>query len=218
MKKLPIGIQDFGDLRSSGYLYVDKTEYIHKLLDGKYYFLSRPRRFGKSLLVSTLKYMFQGRKDLFKGLWIEDKIGWDVYPVIHIDFTRAGHQSIGLKKALENQMLSNAEEHLIELEGDSPVSMFEELIKKLSANDTQPTGSPRACASRIKVNVSVNAAEAAAPEISTNRPATWSSVHGVGTTAGRSFCLEDKAMEELRKSCPASEPDTDERDRNRQQL
>ncbi len=88
MKKLPIGIQTFSDMILEDYLYVDKTEYIYHLLadSGKYYFISRPRRFGKSLLVSTLKEIFSGKQDLFKDLWIYDKIEWQPYPVIHIDF------------------------------------------------------------------------------------------------------------------------------------
>ena len=70
--KYPIGIQDFEQIIQDGYVYVDKTDLIYKLVKtGKIYFLSRPRRFGKSLLVSTLKYYFQGRKDLFKGLAID---------------------------------------------------------------------------------------------------------------------------------------------------
>jgi hypothetical protein len=63
MKKLPIGISDFKELIEGNYIYVDKTEYIYKLINqGKYYFLSRPRRFGKSLLISTVEYLFEGRK------------------------------------------------------------------------------------------------------------------------------------------------------------
>ena len=70
--KYPIGIQDFEKIIQDGYVYVDKTELIYKLVnEGHVYFLCRPRRFGKSLLVSTLKYYFQGRKDLFKGLAID---------------------------------------------------------------------------------------------------------------------------------------------------
>ncbi|MEM9987133.1 MAG: AAA family ATPase, partial [Bacteroidota bacterium] len=69
MKKYPIGIQDFRELRNGGYVYVDKTELIYQLVQtGKYYFLSRPRRFGKSLLLSTLKYFFLAQKKLFQGL------------------------------------------------------------------------------------------------------------------------------------------------------
>lgn len=87
MKKYPIGVQDFEKLRQGGFVYVDKTDLIYKLTRGSVFFLSRPRRFGKSLLVSTLKYYFQGRKDLFEGLKIvelEDE--WQQYPVLHFDF------------------------------------------------------------------------------------------------------------------------------------
>ena len=76
LPKLPIGIQDFEELRRNNYIYIDKTQYIEHLLEGKYYFLSRPRRFGKSLLLSTLRDVFLGKQELFKGLWIEDKIEW----------------------------------------------------------------------------------------------------------------------------------------------
>jgi hypothetical protein len=89
MKRLPIGISDFKKLREGEYIYVDKTEYIYKLIkEGSgYYFLSRPRRFGKSLLLSTIEYLFKGERELYKGLYIEDKWEWDkIYPVIRIDF------------------------------------------------------------------------------------------------------------------------------------
>lgn len=86
--KYPIGIQSFDQLITDGYVYVDKTDLIYQLVStGKIYFLSRPRRFGKSLLVSTLKSYFQGKKDLFKGLAIEKlENEWAEYPVFHIDF------------------------------------------------------------------------------------------------------------------------------------
>ena len=86
--KLPIGIQDFESLRKDGYLYVDKTEQVYRLAsEGRYYFLSRPRRFGKSLLISTLKALFLGKRELFKGLAIDKKEDWDwaVHPVLHLD-------------------------------------------------------------------------------------------------------------------------------------
>lgn len=71
LQRLPVGIQSFSELREGGYLYVDKTEVIQRLLMlGKYFFLSRPRRFGKSLLLSTIAVVYQGRLDLFNGLWI----------------------------------------------------------------------------------------------------------------------------------------------------
>jgi hypothetical protein len=77
MKKLPLGIQTFEDIRSNDYLYVDKTEVICNMVSsGKAYFLSRPRRFGKSLLVSTLESLFTGRKELFEGLYIYDRWDW----------------------------------------------------------------------------------------------------------------------------------------------
>jgi hypothetical protein len=91
VKKLGIGISDFKELIRGNYIYVDKTEYIYKLINsGKYYFLSRPRRFGKSLLLSTIRYLFEAKKELFKGLYIEDKWNWEeTYPVIRMDFAEA---------------------------------------------------------------------------------------------------------------------------------
>ncbi|MBQ6760375.1 MAG: AAA family ATPase [Prevotella sp.] len=86
--KLPIGIQDFEKIRTSGYLYIDKTEHVYRLAsEGSYYFLSRPRRFGKSLLLSTIKALFLGKRELFKGLAIDQKEDWDwaVHPVLHLD-------------------------------------------------------------------------------------------------------------------------------------
>ena len=88
MMKYPIGIQSFDQMIEDGYVYVDKTDLIYQLVTtGKIYFLSRPRRFGKSLLVSTLKCYFQGRKELFRGLAIDKlETEWAEYPVFHIDF------------------------------------------------------------------------------------------------------------------------------------
>ena len=97
-RKLPIGIQDFESIRNDNYIYVDKTEYIYKLINsGKPYFLSRPRRFGKSLFLSTLKAYFEGRKDLFKGLAIEklsegDPDAFKAYPVFYFDFNKKNFQ------------------------------------------------------------------------------------------------------------------------------
>ena len=82
----PVGIQDFEKLRTKGAIYVDKTDLIFQLVQKDYVFLSRPRRFGKSLLSSTLKYYFQGRKDLFQGLAIEKmEQEWVKYPVLHLE-------------------------------------------------------------------------------------------------------------------------------------
>ena len=83
----PIGIQNFEDLRRNEFVYVDKTHHIYRLAStGKYYFLSRPRRFGKSLLVSTMEAYFKGKKELFKGLAMEGmEKDWAEYPVLHLD-------------------------------------------------------------------------------------------------------------------------------------
>ena len=92
----PIGIQSFEEIRSGGYVYVDKTALIYRLTStGKYYFLSRPRRFGKSLLVSTMEAYFSGRTELFKGLAMEslDK-DWTEYPVLHLDLTGSRYTSV----------------------------------------------------------------------------------------------------------------------------
>jgi len=96
-RKLPVGIQSFKDLREKRFLYVDKTEYLSRLVNnGKVYFLSRPRRFGKSLFLSTLAAYFRGQKELFKGLYLEKaeeeaavqegRDAWKAYPVLYIDF------------------------------------------------------------------------------------------------------------------------------------
>jgi hypothetical protein len=95
--KYPIGIQDFESIINGGYVYVDKTSIIHQLVTkGKIYFLSRPRRFGKSLLISTLKAYFQGRKELFKGLAIDElETEWAEHPVFHLDFNGENYTEPG---------------------------------------------------------------------------------------------------------------------------
>lgn len=94
-KLYPIGIQTFSEIRTNDNLYIDKTAYIYRMAnsDGKYFFLSRPRRFGKSLLVSTLLSYFRGRKELFKGLAIDNlENEWAEYPVLHFDLSGGKHQ------------------------------------------------------------------------------------------------------------------------------
>ena len=89
-RKLPIGIQDFERIRKEGFIYVDKTEYLYSLVQsGIPYFLSRPRRFGKSLFLSTLRAYFEGKRELFEGLKIaelegDDADAWQAYPVFYI--------------------------------------------------------------------------------------------------------------------------------------
>ena len=107
MQKLPIGIQSFRKLREEGCLYVDKTEVIYRLVnDATVYFLSRPRRFGKSLLCSTLQAYFEGRKELFEGLAIEKlETQWQAYPVLYIDFNGQLYGSgLGLRATLHDHL------------------------------------------------------------------------------------------------------------------
>jgi hypothetical protein len=140
MKALPIGIQDFESLRSGGYLYVDKTECFYDVFKhGTYYFLSRPRRFGKSMMLSTLKYLYQGKKDLFKGLWIEDKWNWDkVYPVIYIDINDAVTKGgANLAESLMIIISNQANQHEIELTAKDPGNALRELIHRLGAADSK---------------------------------------------------------------------------------
>jgi len=95
MQKLPIGIQTFSEIREENYIYIDKTDIAYTLINNyKYVFLSRPRRFGKSLFLDTLRNIFEGKKEHFKGLAIEDKWNWDVsYPVIYINFAKGKIES-----------------------------------------------------------------------------------------------------------------------------
>ncbi len=131
--KLPIGIQDFEKIRTGGYLYIDKTEQVYRLVsEGSYYFLSRPRRFGKSLLISTLKALFLGKRELFKGLAIDKKQDWDwaVHPVLHLDLnTNKYDKPEVLEKKLE-ESLSEWEKLYECVRPDLPLGMrFENVIK-----------------------------------------------------------------------------------------
>ncbi|GHT20899.1 ATPase AAA [Bacteroidia bacterium] len=134
MKKLPIGIQSFEDLRSNDYLYVDKTEDIYRLVtSSKIVFLSRPRRFGKSLFVSTLEELYTGNQSLFEGLYIYDKWDWTQrYPVIRIDWTLIKH---GSKEEMERSMLNYLKQlanfHQLTFVSDYASDCFAELITLL---------------------------------------------------------------------------------------
>ncbi|MCO6492042.1 MAG: AAA family ATPase [Phaeodactylibacter sp.] len=138
MKKYPIGIQDFQKLREEGYFYVDKTREIFQLIkSGQYYFLSRPRRFGKSLLISTLKYLFQGERELFEGLWIENKYDFQPHPVLHFSFSSIGYKTMGLAAALDAKVKNLAASHGIELERETYDQKFAEILEKLGTGETK---------------------------------------------------------------------------------
>ena len=128
----PIGIQTFSDIRRDGYVYVDKTAHIHKLAStGKYYFLSRPRRFGKSLLVSTMEAYFSGRKELFGGLAMDSlEKDWKEYPVLHLDFSgKAYNASDVLLKALDDALYKWENEYGSENRSDVPGIRFGNVVE-----------------------------------------------------------------------------------------
>jgi len=142
MKKLPIGVQAFEVMRTQGFVYVDKTEWIHQLAtEGMYYFLARPRRFGKSLLVSTLKCLFEAKRELFEGLWIAEagRWEWQPHPVVMIDFNGIArdtpeHLQLGMRLILQE----TAARHRLTLQTPLLESQFRELLLALSHQAGQP--------------------------------------------------------------------------------
>jgi len=133
MKRLPVGIQTFSKIVDGDYLYIDKTKEAYKLItEYEAVFLSRPRRFGKSLFLDTLHEIFNGNKKLFKGLYIYDKWDFSVsYPVIKISFAGDLRSCDSVKKRVINTLKSNSEDlELNCLNVDNPSDYFEELIKK----------------------------------------------------------------------------------------
>ena len=123
----PIGIQSFEDIRRGGYVYVDKTALIYKLAaTGKYYFLSRPRRFGKSLLISTMEAYFKGRKELFDGLAVASlEKDWTEYPVLHLDLSGVAYnQEEVIAKVLSNALCKWEKEYGSENNSDIPGIRF----------------------------------------------------------------------------------------------
>lgn len=137
MKKLPISEQFFDVLIRNNSIYVDKTELIHQLITQKensaFYFLARPRRFGKSLLISTLRHIFLGNRELFEGLWIEDKLTWEgePFPVIWLDFNSISYVEDDLATSLASTLDKQAKTQGLVLEGHSAKEKFIEFIQKL---------------------------------------------------------------------------------------
>ena len=139
--KYPIGIQNFDEIRIGEYAYIDKTRLIYKLVDeGKYYFLSRPRRFGKSLLISTLEAYFRGQKELFNGLAIYDlEQEWLEYPVFHIDLNTANFREKDSLFAILNDYLCNWEKEYGKSESETTLALrfkgvVERAAKKTGSN------------------------------------------------------------------------------------
>jgi hypothetical protein len=140
MKKLPIGIQTFSTIIEDNYCYVDKTLLIAKLIDqGRFYFLSRPRRFGKSLLIDTIADAFSGKKALFKGLFLESNWDWETtYPVIRIDFAQGVIKTLTrLEERMLKSLSTQAQQAGITLSSTHVDDCFEELIQKLSQQTGQ---------------------------------------------------------------------------------
>lgn len=139
--EFPIGLQSFGDIRRKGYVYLDKTSYIQPLLrNGKYKFLSRPRRFGKSLLVSMLECFFKGERELFKGLAIDQLLSepWESYPVIHLDFSG---ENYGDTQTLENKLNSSLEQWETKLDLSSASATYSERFRRIIRALHETTGS-----------------------------------------------------------------------------
>ena len=134
LQQLPIGEQNFANLRQLNMLYVDKTESIFQLLHGsRYNFLSRPRRFGKSLTLSTIRNIFEGKKELFKGLWIEDQWDWsEQHPVVHLSFNQLDYQKLGLEQALLQFLEERASESGLILKKQTVKEKLRELIIELA--------------------------------------------------------------------------------------
>ena len=134
MKNLPIGIQTLVQIRAKNCIYVDKTQLVHQLVTtGTYYFFSRPRRFGKSLLISTLKELYLGNKAVFEGLWIENNWDWSKKnPVVHFSFDEMDYKKLGLETVILNELEKLAKHHKVRLVNQSVKSQFKELIEKVS--------------------------------------------------------------------------------------
>ena len=139
-RRLPIGIQTFREIREANCYYVDKTAYIRRLADeGKHYFLSRPRRFGKSLFLDTLKELFEGNESLFEGLDIHNGWDWSVrYPVVRLDFGSGNYGERGdLHKETMAQLDAIEEEAGVAPRHDTAAARFRHLIQALHRRDGQ---------------------------------------------------------------------------------
>ncbi len=142
-QKYPTSRQNFQSIIEGNYLYVDKSMYMYELLqEADILFFARPRRFGKSMMISTLKAIYQGKKHLFEGLWIYDKIDWEavVRPVIHLDFTKVSYQEgvLSLENGLRNSLDKIASEYDIILPQNSAKEKFVELLMTFEKQGKRP--------------------------------------------------------------------------------
>lgn len=138
MQSLPIGEQEFVNLHQRNYIHVDKTELIAQVMNaGRFLFLSRPRRFGKSLLITTLAEIYRGNRELFQGLWIEEQIEWQPHPVIVIDFNSVDFQNRPLGEALVIYLDQIAAQNRFILQGRYYKEKLQELIVRLNAQHVE---------------------------------------------------------------------------------
>ena len=140
MKKIPIGIQNFREIKEGGYVYVDKTQYVYNLIEGgKYYFLSRPRRFGKSLLLDTIGEAFSGDRELFKGLWIYNSdYSFEKHPVIRLDMSNIANRTPEiLEGSLAASLKKRVEAEGLDISAEIPSDIFKFLIEDLHAKYNQ---------------------------------------------------------------------------------
>ncbi|MDE6523745.1 MAG: AAA family ATPase, partial [Muribaculaceae bacterium] len=131
--KYALGEQDFSLLREEGCVYIDKTQYLHKIAtDGaKYYFLARPRRFGKSLFLSTLQYFFEGRRELFNGLYVDSTDWkWDSYPVLRLDLNTDKYAGTDqLEGVLDNLFRRWEKKYDVDVKDNSISQRFKTIIE-----------------------------------------------------------------------------------------
>ena len=140
MKKLPLGIQSFREIIEGGYVYADKTKYAYELINNaKYYFLSRPRRFGKSLLLDTIAEAFSGDKELFKGLWIYDSdYDFRKHPVLRLDMSNIAHDTPEtLKDSLSGVLRDRVKNEGFDIDANAPSDIFRNLIEALNKKYSQ---------------------------------------------------------------------------------
>ena len=131
MKKLPLGIQSFSKIVEGDYVYVDKTRYIYDLINSaSYYFLSRPRRFGKSLLLDTIAEVFGGEKELFKGLWIYDTdYEFPKHPVIRLDMSDISNKTSEiLEESIVSELRKRIQDESLDIAEKIPSEIFKRLI------------------------------------------------------------------------------------------
>ena len=152
-KKLPAGVQSFTKIREGGFLYVDKSDIVYRLANNgfQYNYLSRPRRFGKSVLVDTLQAYFEGRKELFEGLKIMQlEKDWLHYPVIRLDMSGAGANEESLRSYLDSVFAGYEERYGVEQKSTASLAVrFDSIIKAVpnsssTSRATSPSSSPKA--------------------------------------------------------------------------